>query len=124
MKNFRCAVVFAGLLAWGIISDVFALATDSQPQITSVEVHGTNIIVHASFPAGVRKLTLEGRNRVDGSAWMPRAVIRLNGTSGETNFEIDRSANAEILRLQASYSDLPAVFFKGTNSFAASGGAT
>src|SRR5436190_6549718 len=122
MKKLRYAVAFAGLLTWRILSPVFASTSDSQPQITSVQIHGTNILVHASYPAGVRKLTLEGRTRVDGSAWVPRGVLRLDGNAGEGDFEIDRSANAEILRLQASYSDLPAAFFKVANSFATSAG--
>ncbi|MDB6038134.1 MAG: hypothetical protein JWM99_1975 [Verrucomicrobiales bacterium] len=119
MKMLRFTVIFAAL--WICSNQVFAaiLAESSQPAITGVQIQGSNLVVHATVPPGVIKLTLQGRSRVDGSAWSPRAVLRLDGKADEVQFEVNRTAEVEILRLQASYSDLPATFFKGTNSFAA-----
>lgn len=117
MKIFRFALFFA--LYWICSDRLFAIVpvAGSQPEITGVEIQGTNLIVHATVPSGVLKLTLQGRSRVDGSAWSPRAVRRLDGKGGTVQFEVDRTAELEILRLQASYSDLPSAFFKGASSF-------
>jgi uncharacterized secreted protein with C-terminal beta-propeller domain len=119
MKMLRFTVIFAAL--WTCSNQFFAIvsAANSQPEITGVEIQGSNLVVHATVPLGVIKLTLQGRSRVDGSAWSPRAVLRLGGKAEEIQFEVKRTAEVEILQLQASYSDLPATFFTGTNSFAA-----
>jgi hypothetical protein len=117
MRMLRFIVLLAVFCICG--NRVFAAigSTGSQPEIIGVEIQGSNLVVHAIVPAGVVKLTLQGRSRVDGSAWSPRAVLRLDGKSQNVQFEVDRGAEVEILRLQASYSDLPAAFFKGTNAF-------
>lgn len=93
--------------------------TLSAPAITSIQVKGTNLVVTAEAPAGVRKLTLEGRTRLGSGAWTPQAVQRLDGNGGTVTFKVVMSEQLEILRVRADEQDvLPASFFTGTNAFA------
>lgn len=94
-----------------------AFASDN-PQILSVHLDHGNVVITATVPSGLRKVTLQSRTRVVGSSWIPRAVARLDGTGGEVTFTLPVSEKLEILRVQADENDpLPANFYAGTNSF-------
>ncbi|MSU33866.1 MAG: hypothetical protein EXS36_01925 [Pedosphaera sp.] len=96
---------------------VAAFAED-RPQITSVRLDGTNIVVIAKVPVGLRKLTLESRSRLEAGAWIPQTVVRFDGTGGEWTFRLPRTARFEMLRVRADTSELfPASFYQGTNEF-------
>jgi hypothetical protein len=104
-----------------------AAASLEQPSIVSIRTEKNDVVVTARVPAGVKKITLEGRTRVGAGAWIPRAVERLDGLGGEVSFRLPFSETAELLRIRADETEpLPATFYKGTNSFAGpanSGGA-
>src|SRR6185436_16615727 len=90
----------------------------SQPAITAVRQEGTNIVVTASVPAGVGRLTLEGRTRMGPGGWEPRAVSRLDGAGGAITFRLPRSRETELMRVRGDATEpLPASFYAGTNSF-------
>src|SRR5947209_8064380 len=93
-------------------------ASSNETSIISVSLSGTNVLVVGNVPAGLKKVTLQSRQRFDGSAWEPRAVLRLDGNGGRVTFRVPKSAKLEVLRIQADPDDLlPASFYRGTNSF-------
>lgn len=87
-------------------------------QITNVRLEGTNIVVIAKIPAGLRKVTLESRTRLEAGAWVPQTVARVDGNGGEWTFRLPRAAKFEMLRVRADTSEpFPASFYQGTNEF-------
>src|SRR5688572_8814950 len=100
-----------------------ALAGGSaEPAITSVTVDNTNVLVKVSVPAGLRKVTVETRSRVDAATWQPKALKRFESPTSdaqEISFTFPHSDKLEVLRVRGDATDaLPAQFFKGTNQFA------
>ncbi|MGV3772924.1 MAG: beta-propeller domain-containing protein [Verrucomicrobiales bacterium] len=88
------------------------------PRIVQVEPNRGMLAIHVEVPEGLRKVTLQSRSRAEGSAWVPRAVNRLDGTGGMTFFTLSKTNQFEMLRVQADASDpLPASFYQGTNDF-------
>src|SRR5580765_6612277 len=75
------------------------------PAITHAERSGTNVVIRVDVPAGVRRVTLESRERLSEGNWSPRAVARVNGTATEVSFTIDASSAAELLRVRADASE-------------------
>ena len=121
MRNFRIqSFVWAVIVGLGFASASARLP--AEPKITSVSIQGTNIIVKVSAPAGVRKISVETRSRLDASAWAPKAVKRFDApttAAEELTFTLPRSDKLEVLRVRADTTEaLPAQFFKGTNQFA------
>jgi hypothetical protein len=95
-----------------------ALAQSALPMIADVHIEGTNVVVTADVPAGIRLVTLECRERL-GGAWAPRAVARIGGTGGQVTFRLARSRQIELMRVRADASEpLPASFYAGVSSFA------
>jgi hypothetical protein len=95
------------------------VSVSGQPTIVSIRVNGTEAVVLAQVPAGIKKVTLEGRKRLGAGAWVPRAVARIDGSGGQVTFRVPISDNTELLRVRADASEaLPAVFYQGTNAFA------
>lgn len=93
-------------------------SAQERPEITAVRLDGTNVVVTAHVPAGLRKLTLESRTRVGAGAWIPRTVARLDGTGGTWTFHLPRTAQYEVLRVRADTSEpFPTAFYQGTNDF-------
>jgi hypothetical protein len=115
---FLTAILFAAL---AIAASPLQAAPPDQPAISSIQLEGTNLIVKVAAPAGLVKLTLEGRARLDGSAWQPRAVQRFDSPTtepAEVTFTVPRSENVEVLRLRADdFEAIPSRFFLGTNRF-------
>jgi hypothetical protein len=96
-----------------------ASGSSERPTISAIQLEGTNVLVVVKVPAGLRRVTLEGRSRLGSGAWEPRVVSRLSGTGGEVTVRISRSSNIELLRVRADATEpLPAAFFQGTNAFA------
>jgi hypothetical protein len=92
-------------------------ADPDRPEIVSIQRDGTDILVTARVPAGIRRATLEGRARSVG-AWEPRGVARLDGSGGTTSFRVACSRDVELLRIRGDAQDLlPASFYTGTNVF-------
>src|ERR1051326_4546130 len=91
---------------------------EDQPVITSIHVQGNNVVVTAQVPAGIKRVTLEGRSRLGAGSWEPRAVTRLEGGGGQVTFRLPKAAGLEVLRVRADDREaLPAGFYSGTNSF-------
>ncbi len=106
-------------LALSLITHVVSASPEDPPVITSVQLDGTNVVVTARVPAGLKRLTLECRSRLGAGGWAPRAVARLDGSGGDVTFRVPRSAQLEVLRVRADdHEALPAPFYTGTNSFA------
>lgn len=96
------------------------VAGDTQPVITGVRLEGTNVVVQVQVPAGLKKVMLQGRERLGKGAWVPRAVKRItNATGGVVEFKLPQSARLETLRVQADITEaLGSQVYEGTNSFA------
>jgi len=93
-------------------------AQSPQPALTAVRVEITNVVVTALVPSGVRKVTLESRERLAPGSWEPRAVRRLDGAGATLTFRLPVSRSAEILRVRTDATEpLPASFYTGTNEF-------
>ncbi|HKS36984.1 MAG TPA: hypothetical protein VJW76_07335, partial [Verrucomicrobiae bacterium] len=108
---------------WLAAFSVFSLgycasASPDQPVITSVRLEDTNVVVAASVPAGIKRVTLECRSRVGAGSWAPRALTRLDGSGGDVTFRIPRSGNVEMLRVRADdHEPLPVSFYSGQTTF-------
>ncbi|MBI3417139.1 MAG: beta-propeller domain-containing protein [Verrucomicrobia bacterium] len=90
-----------------------------QAIINSIHLDGTNVVVVVHIPAGLKKVTLEGRKRISAGTWEPHLVQRLDGNGGELTFRLPRSGDLELLRVRADATEpLPASFYQGTNLFA------
>jgi hypothetical protein len=89
-------------------------------------LEGTNVVVTVRVPEGIRRVTLECRDRLGGGAWEPRSVSRLDSSGGIVTFRLPRSRQIEMMRVRGDSTEpLPASFFTGTNEFfEAAGGAT
>lgn len=112
-----CARVALVAAACGVVPGPVRAQTD-QPVITAVRAEGTNLVVTARVPAGLRRVTLECRDRLGARSWEPRAVARLDGAGGTVTFRLGRSRPFEVVRLRADLSEpLPASFYTGTNTF-------
>jgi len=78
------------------------------------------VVVTAQVPTGIRRVTLECRNRFGAGSWEPRGVTRLDGSGGSVTFRVTKAAGLEVLRVRADDREpLPGSFYSGTNSFAA-----
>jgi hypothetical protein len=96
----------------------FASPEDDKPVITSIRLEGTNVVVVASVPIGIKKVTLECRTRLGSATWAPRAVARLGSDGGEITFRLPKSERLEVLRVRADTEEpLPVSFYSGTNAF-------
>ncbi len=106
------------LLFLGIASNSSAQTQTQKPVITSIRQERTNVVVVASVPAGLRRVTLESRERFGPGTWEPRAVARLDGAGGLVTFRLPVSRQLELLRVRGDATErLPAAFYAGTNSF-------
>lgn len=101
-----------------VLIDVASPPATESPVIAGVELRKGKAIVHGRIPAGLRKVTLESRTRLGTGTWVPRSVLRLDGTGGDIEMELPIGPQHEMLRLRADASEpLPASFYEGTNRF-------
>lgn len=95
-----------------------AVSTAEQPSIIDIQLEGTNVLITARVPAGLKRLILQGSQALGTAAWQPRAVIRLDGQGGLVTFQVGRSPELEMIRVRADETDpLPLTFYSGTNNF-------
>src|SRR5258707_6429681 len=88
------------------------------PVITASHIEGTNLVLTANIPAGLRSVTLEGSDRLGRLSWAPRAVAQLDASGGSITFRLPMSRAMEVIRIRASDTQpLPSAFFQGTNAF-------
>lgn len=87
-------------------------------EIVSINFDGDEVVVIVNVQIGIKKVTLEGRPRLDSGNWTPRAIKRVDGTGGQLVFRITRSKLNEILRVRGDAKEvLPALFYKGATEF-------
>lgn len=99
---------------------VGARAAETPCRIQQVEYTSGEILVTVAVPEGMRRVTLEAKTSVDGGAWIPKAVARLEGAAGQLLFRIDRSQPYEFFRVRADATEaLPAALYSSTNTFGA-----
>jgi hypothetical protein len=111
----RSVLALTLILTTGVANVCFSQAN---PVITGIRRDGTNIVVQVDVPSGVRRLTLESRERFGAGTWAPAAVKQLDGTAGSVTFLLPCTRPAELLRVRADNEQpLPASFYKGTNDF-------
>jgi alpha-tubulin suppressor-like RCC1 family protein len=90
----------------------------NQPTITGIRLAGTNVLVSAQVPTGLKRVVLQSSQRLGTGAWEPRAVRRLAGGGGSVTFQVARSPLLEMIRVRAETNDpVPAVFFGGPTNF-------
>ncbi|MCF7668464.1 MAG: beta-propeller domain-containing protein [Verrucomicrobia bacterium] len=122
-KSISKAVLVTAFLLSATYSSVAVFISPpngGEPVISSIEIEGTNVVVTAQIPEGIKKVTLESRERLGDGAWVPRKVVRLDGTGGEVEITVPQDSKVEMLRVRADASEeLPAEFYKGTNDFIA-----
>jgi hypothetical protein len=107
------------LMAWSLSGFSHPLQAATRPTITSIRPERADIVLTVQVPVGLRKLTLESRERFGSGAWEPRVVQRLDGNGGDATLRLPRSRNLELLRVRADAQEaLPASFYQGTNTFA------
>ncbi|MEK7676984.1 MAG: beta-propeller domain-containing protein [Verrucomicrobiota bacterium] len=103
-----------------------AISNEPYAAIESIQVEGTNIVVKARVSSLFKRVALETRSRLEGGNWSPLAVEPVETTTDpvvQVTFRFPASRNAEFLRVRGDMGEvLPAAFFKGTNSFAQTGG--
>ena len=89
------------------------------PEITSIQIERTNVLVSVRVPPGLRRVTLECRERAGRGAWEPRGVSRVDGAGARVTFRLPRERAVELIRVRGeAVETAPAAFFTGTNSFA------
>ena len=88
------------------------------PEIISIQLEVSEVVVTVRVPKGITKVTLEGRSRLGSGNWAPRAVERVDGSGGLLVIRIAYSKANEILRVRGDdKEELPAAFYKGTTDF-------
>lgn len=117
MRPSFSVLVLAAAVMWVSRSGV-AQSTEAGPSITSIRLESTNVVVSVRVPEGLRRVTLECRERLGNGTWEPRIVARLDGAGGTVAFRLPRARQGEMMRVRAEASDpLPAEFYSGTNEF-------
>ncbi len=117
LRNSPIAQFFVGFFLLVSVAGT-VLAGPVAPKIINIEINRTNVIVTVDVSEGLRKVTLESRTRAVGSAWIPRAVNRLDGKGASTVFSLPVKAELELLRVRGDEGEpLPEHFYKGTNKF-------
>lgn len=85
-------------------------------RIESIEAEGAGWVIRVVVPPGAVRLVLEGCERGDLKAWMPKAVHRLAAGEQEVAFRVPRSAAMELYRVRVDSAEdeaLPSGFFSG-----------
>ena len=91
---------------------------DARPEIISIQMEVSEVVVTVRVPKGITKVTLEGRSRLGKGNWAPRAIKRVDGSGGLLVIRIAYTKANEILRVRGDdKEELSAVFYKGTTDF-------
>ena len=109
------SVFLFGMPAMVPVSTGLAGPDDALPEIISIQLEVSEVVVTVRVPKGITKVTLEGRSRLGSGNWAPRAVERVDGSGGLLVIRIAYSKANEILRVRGDdKEELPAAFYKGT----------
>lgn len=112
-------IALSGLLLLAGSPTSAPAGTPDSPIISGIRMAGDEVLVRVIVPAGIRKVTLESRQRLGTGTWKPRAVQRLSGNAEEIlEFRLPAGVDLELLRVRADAEDtLPAEFFAGESDF-------
>jgi hypothetical protein len=100
------------------VSTGLAAPEDARPEIISISLEVSEVVVTVRVPKGITKVTLEGRSRLGSGNWAPRAIKRVDGTGGLLVIRIAYTKANEILRVRGDdREELSAAFYKGTTDF-------
>ena len=100
------------------VSTGLAAPEVARPEIISIQLEVSEVVVTVRVPKGITKVTLEGRSRLGSGNWAPRAIKRVDGSGGLLVIRIAYSKANEILRVRGdAEEELPAAFYKGTTDF-------
>ena len=100
------------------VSTGSAAPEDARPEIISISLEVSEVVVTVRVPKGITKVTLEGRSRLGVGSWAPRAIKRVDGSGGLLVIRIAYTKANEILRVRGDdKEELPAAFYKGTTDF-------
>ncbi|MFL3665862.1 MAG: beta-propeller domain-containing protein [Verrucomicrobiota bacterium] len=100
------------------VSTGLAGPEDARPEIISIQMEFSEVVVTVRVPKGITKVTLEGRSRLGKGNWAPRAIKRVDGSGGLLVIRIAYTKANEILRVRGDdKEELSAVFYKGTTDF-------
>ena len=101
-----------GMPAMVPVSTGLAGPDDALPEIISIQLEVSEVVVTVRVPKGITKVTLEGRSRLGSGNWAPRAVERVDGSGGLLVIRIAYSKANEILRVRGdAEEELPAAFY-------------
>ena len=107
-----------GVPALAPVPSGLAAPEADRPEIVSIQLEVSEVVVTVRVPKGIKKVTLEGRSRLGIGNWAPRAVERVDGTGGLLVIRIAYNKSNEILRVRGDdKEELPAAFYKGTTDF-------
>jgi hypothetical protein len=119
MNGRRITLRLGGWFAFVFVCASAALAAAAQqPAITSIRLEGSNVVITAQVPAGLKRATLECRERLGQGNWVPAAVAHSDGAGGTVTFRLPLSSQVEILRVRGDATDpLPSSFYTDATSF-------
>ena len=110
--------ILFGVPALAPVPTAWAAPEADRPEIVSIQLEVSEVVVTVRVPKGITKVTLEGRSRLGIGNWAPRAVERVDGTGGLLVIRIAYNKANEILRVRGDdKEELPAAFYKGTTDF-------
>ena len=72
----------------------------AQPEIISIQMEVSDVVVTVRVPKGIMKVTLEGRSRLGVGNWAPRAIKRVDGSGGLLVIRVAYTKANEILRVR------------------------
>ncbi len=121
-RGIPALVLVSGLLfgmpGVGPVSTGLAAPEDARPEIISIQLEVSEVVITVRVPKGITKVTLEGRSRLGVGNWAPRAIKRVDGSGGLLVIRIAYTKANEILRVRGDdKEELPAAFYKGTTDF-------
>ncbi|MBM3822787.1 MAG: hypothetical protein FJ404_07880 [Verrucomicrobia bacterium] len=120
MKLLRLLIILAVGLLGGVLGWSAGSVATGLPSILDIEVVGKEVVVRVEVPAGVKRVTIEGRTRAEGGAWQPKAVVRTEHSSvvNVVQLKFPLSESVELLRARVDTEEIvPASWQRGTNQF-------
>ena len=103
-RGIPALVLVSGLLfgmpGVGPVSTGLAAPEDARPEIISIQLEVSEVVITVRVPKGITKVTLEGRSRLGVGNWAPRAIKRVDGSGGLLVIRIAYTKANEILRIK------------------------
>lgn len=112
--------VWLGVLA--VVATMASMRAElPRPEIVTLRTEGTNLFLTVKVPAGIRRLVLEARNRIDpAGVWQSRDLQWPDGAEGTYDFVVGLDRSFEWFRINGTDTQalpLPAKFYQGRKEF-------